>query len=191
MRKQLTTLPGAIRRAYTRDIAFTFRMPSGFAGDVNRTHPFSVIPKLQDVTNPIARYGNAAIYTTTPSARGAIAGDTAVTKIQGIAVRPYPTSQTSSSLLGAPATIGAATPPVTGIIDVLEEGFIWVPIPTGQTPQQTGSVFLWIAATSGAHIQGGFESVTGGASTVTLSNAFWTGGVDTINLVAELQVVRQ
>ena len=33
-------------RQKTRDVAFTFRMGAGFAGDVNRTHPASIEPVM-------------------------------------------------------------------------------------------------------------------------------------------------
>ena len=42
-------------------------------------------------------------------------------------------------------------------------------IPAGSTqPVKGGAVFVWCAATSGSHIQGGFESVASGGNTAAL-----------------------
>lgn len=179
-------------RAKTRDVAFTFRMGAGFPGDVNRTHPFSVVPGLQNATGYLDAYGQAVLYdATTGKLRKVVAGDSAITKIDGVSVRAYPTQQTAASLLGAPATFGAATPPTAGIIDVLEDGFIMVQLPVGSTaPVKGAAVYVWFAVASGNHIQGGFEAAATGGSTATLTNARFTGGMDA-NLVAEIQVFRQ
>lgn len=178
-------------RAYTRDVAFTFRMGSGFAGDVNRTHPFSVLPRLQSATLPVLKPGQACLYDgATNTVKRVGAGDTAVTKIAGVSVRSFPISNHSSASFGAPSTIGTAALPTTGIIDVAEDAFMFVSVPSGQTPQLGGAVFVWVAADSGAHVQGGFETVTSAGNTITLTNAFWQGGVDAQG-VAELQIIRQ
>lgn len=177
-----------LRRARTHDVAFTFRMGAGFAGEINRTHPFSVVPSRQDATNPVARYGNAVLYDgTNNSARGMVAADTGVTKIAGVLVRPFPTQQHSASGLFAPAGFGPATPPTSGIIDALEDGFILVPV-VG-TPTKGGAVYVWVAASSGSHVQGGFETAASAGNTAAISNAYFTGGVDA-NGIAELQVFR-
>lgn len=173
-------------RARTLDVAFTYRMGAGFAGEINRTHPFSAVPSLQDATNPVTRYGNAVVYNSAGnSARNPIAGDTGITKIAGMAVRPYPTQQHSASGFGAQATFGVAAPPTTGIIDVLEMGFGLVPI-VG-TPTKNGAVFVWVAANSGNHVQGGFETAASAGNTAAITNAVFTGGVDSTG-VGEIKV---
>lgn len=175
------------RRARTCDVAFVYRMGAGFPGEINRTHPFSVMPALQQAANPVDGYGRAVLYHTDGAARKILSTDTAVTKIHGVSVRPYPTQQHSASGFGAPATFGAATPPTTGVIDVLEDGYIMVPI-VG-TPVRGGAVHLWIAVASGSHVQGGFEAAATGGSTVALTNAYFVGGVDASGF-GEIQVFR-
>lgn len=178
-----------IKRARTTDVAFTFRMGAGFPGEVNRTHPASILPSIQHASTPVAGYGYACLYdSATNSVRNAVAGDTAVTKIDGISVRPYPTQQHSASGLFAPATFGSATPPTTGAIDVMEDGFAMVKVASG-TPQKKGAVFVWVAASSGVHVQGGFETAASAGNTAAIANAYYTGGVDSAG-VAEIQVWR-
>jgi hypothetical protein len=174
-------------RARTNDVAFGFRMGAGFPGDVNRSGMFSIMPSLQDTTNPVRLYGDAVLMNATGNTvRGFIAGDTAVTRVDGILVRPYPFQQQSG---GMSASIGAAVPPVgPAIVDVLRAGFGMVKcnnfavIPS----LKGGAVYVWIAATSGNHIQGGFEAASSG-STVTIANARWASPPDSSG-IAELEV---
>lgn len=177
---------GGIARVRTHDVAFTYRMGAGYPGDVNRTHPASILPGLMNVTNPVRLYGDPVLIdTATNSYRGFLAGDTAITKLSGVLVRPYPTQQTTGGMASA---FGAAVPPVTGVVDVLEDGYMIVRCNNfaAQQPTKGGAVYVWIAASSGAHVQGGFESVSSG-STVTISNAMWNGPCDA-NGVGELKV---
>lgn len=173
-------------RARTTDVAFQFRMGAGFPGEVNRVHPFSVVPSLQDATNPVAQYGHAVVYSSANnSARGLVAADTGITKLSGISVRPYPTQQHSASGFGAPATFGNAAPPTSGLIDVLEDGFALVKV-VG-TPTKRGAVFVWVAASTGNHVQGGFETTASAGNTAAITNAYFTGGADASG-IAEIQV---
>lgn len=166
----------AICRAFTKDAAFTFRMGSGFPGDVNRAHPMNIEPALINTTTPPTAYGNAVLLDpATNSVRNPVAGDTAVTRIYGMAVRPYPTSQASASNYGQ-AAIGAATPPASGVMDVLRDGYGIVKV-VG-TPTKDGAVFIWVAASSGNHIQGGFEAAASAGNTAAIANARFNGPPD-------------
>ena len=175
------------QRARTADVAFGFRMGAGFPGDPNRTHPFSVLPGLMNATNPVRLYGDAVLIDpASNSYRGFIAGDTGVTKLAGVLVRPYPIQQTTGGMASA---IGAAVPPTTGVVDVLEDGYIMVRCNNFATLQPTkgGAVFVRVAATAGALVQGGFHSAADAANTVAISNARWNGPADA-NGVAEMSV---
>ena len=179
---------GQIVRAKTHDIAFTFRMGAGFPGDVNRTHPASIVPGLINTTNPVALYGFPAVIDgTTSSYRGLVAGDTALTLIDGILARPYPTQQMTG---GMSSSIGAAAAPTSGVADFLEDGFIIATCNNfaAQPPVKGGAVYVWIAASTGNHVQGGFEAAAGGGSnTILLTNARWNGPTDA-NGVTEIRV---
>lgn len=179
-----------LTRARTGDVAFTYRMGAGFPGDVNRTHPFSVLPGLMTPTlaSKIRLYGDPAIIdTATNSYRGLLVGDTAVTKVDGILVRPYPTQQMTG---GPSAAIGAAAPPDgPAVIDVINEGFVIARCNNfaAQQPTKGGAVHIWIAASTGAHVQGGLESVATGGSTIAITNLKWNGPTDS-NGITEIQI---
>lgn len=180
-----------LTRARTNDIAFGYRMGAGFPGDVNRTHPASILPGLMTPTlaSKVRLYGDPVLIDpATNSYRGILVGDAAVTKIDGILVRPYPVQQMSGGLA---SPIGAAAPPDgPAVIDVLNEGFIIAKCNNFATQQPTkgGAVFIWYAADSGVHKQGGFESVATGGSTIAITNAKWNGPTDA-NGITEIQVM--
>lgn len=172
----LITAPNIIR-AKTKDVAFTYRMGGGFAGDINRTHPFDAMPGLMDAANPSTRYGNALIVGAgLNSYRTPIAGDTAITAIHGVLVRPYPTQQVSTS-----QALGSAVPPTSGIIDVLTSGLILANV-VG-TPTKRNPLFVWVAASGGGHIQGGFEAAATGGSTAAVLNGYFNGPPDASGIV--------
>lgn len=173
-------------RARTHDVAFSFRMGAGFAGDVNRTHPASILPGVQDTTNAIRLYGDPVFLTATGTYKGLLVSDTGLTKIDGVIVRPFPTQQSSGGMSSA---LGAVVPPVgPAVIDVLREGYIQVRCNNFATlqPVKGGAVFVWFAANSGGDIQGGFRSAAN-ASAIAITNAKWTGPCDS-NGIGEIEV---
>lgn len=185
MAPKLTKLAKFIR-AKTRDAAIPFRMATGYAGTVNRTHPASIVPGLINGTNPVKAYGFPVLYNAADNTvRGVLGTDGAVTKIAGVSVRPYPTQQQQTTNFGA-ANFGEATPPTSGIIDVLEGGFALVKVGSG-TPAKGSAVFVWIAADSGNNKQGGFCAAASGGSTIAITNAVWNGPAGPDG-VAELKV---
>ena len=171
-------------RRRTCDVAFTYRMPAGFPGDVNRMHPASIVAEKHSTANPVAFFGYPVVVdSATSSVRGLIASDTAVTKIHGVAVRPYPTQSATN-------TFGVGAPAAGGVVDNLRSGFICAQLPTGSAaPAKEGAVFVWIAASAGANTQGGFVSAASGSNTVAITNARFVGGMDANN-VAEIEVFR-
>lgn len=186
----LAVFAGATR-ARTLDAALTYRMGAGNPGDVTRAHPAGIVARLQDAANPVRLYGDAVVYSATAGqVRGVIAADQAAsTKIKGVAVRPGNISQTSG---GMTATFGVASPPVGNVaLDVLEDGFIMVKCNNFavNAPVLGGQVFVWAAASAGAHVIGGFEAATSAGSTFTVANAEWVSPADA-NGIAELRVWR-
>jgi hypothetical protein len=162
-------------------VAFQFRMGAGFAGDVNRTHPASIVPGLLDATNPPTNYGLALmINTAANSVRVVTPADYAAVDFYGVSVRPYPFQQSTAVLANAQANLGGMGIFAGQPLDVLESGFIMVPV-VG-TPTKGGQVFIWYAATSGVHTQGGFEAA---ATTVNLTtNGTTAAGNPTLNFAS-------
>jgi hypothetical protein len=179
------------RRSYGRhrtcDTAFTFRMGAGVPGDINRGHPVSIQPCLIDPNAPPTAYGQAVLVDpTTQGVRPLVAGDSAVTDIWGVTARPYPIQQaTTSSNYGA-VGYGGIAPPLLQPIDVMREGYMMVSVVGA--PLKGGIVYIWYAAASGAHVQGGFEASNTGGSTLALSGKYvWNSPADTTG-VAELAI---
>jgi hypothetical protein len=175
-------------RCYTRDVAFNYRMPGGFAGDINRSHPASVEPVLWDVTSPPTFTGQAVVVDSgTHNVRACgVTDDSALTDIYGVAVRVFPIQQSTG---GMSASFGVSAPPANQPGDVLKSGYIMVPVSNAGVPVKGGAVFVWAKPNSGAHVQGGFETTATGGSTIALPlNSYsWNGGPDA-NGIAELIV---
>lgn len=180
----------ASTRARTLDVAITYRMGAGYPGDINRAHHFSVVPRLQDSANPIRLYGDPAMYSATANTiRCFNAGDTAVTKIKGVLVRPANISQTTG---GMSASFGVGAPPTGSVaLDLLEDGHIIVKCNNfGASPCKMGDpVYVWCAASAGNHVQGGFENANSAGNTAAIANAEWVSPPDS-NGYAELRVWR-
>lgn len=175
------------QRMKTRDVAFQFRMGAGFTGDVNRTHPASIEPVLVNTTTPPLFYGQGVIVDAAgQGVRPLVAGDVALTAVYGVTVRAFPIQQSSASNFGA-AALGAATPPASGVIDVLRSGYIMVQLGgTFAAAKKGGPVYIWTAASSGAHIQGTFEdTLVGGSTTPALPGVTFNGTPD-VNGVVEI-----
>lgn len=161
---------------HTQDISFQFRMGAGFPGDVNRTHPASIVAGLmnQNVQAPRLFGDPVIIDSATQSYRGIVAGDTSTFACDGIVVRPYPTQQTVN---GMTATIGTGAPSTQQSVDILSDGFIMVKCNNSGAPNKGDPVYVYTAVNSGGHVQGGLEAAAG-ANLSLISNAFWNGPVD-------------
>lgn len=151
-------------------VAFTYRMSNGIPGDVNRTHPCSITPNVNDSTNPATFYGQAVVFSSTGTVRTVLPTDTSLTTIAGVTVRPFPAQQQSGGSFGA-ETFGNDGLAPANALDVLNWGYIMVTV-NGQVTKG-GPVYVWIAASTGSHVQGGFEAQPTSGSTIQVTNAYW------------------
>lgn len=158
--------------------SFLYRMGASFPGYVNRLHPANVEPVLNDPTLPVLQAGLACLINSAGNGvRQVGAGDTAVTKIYGVAVRAFPIQDPGladnqwGGVGQGPAALPAGTP-----IDVLRLGYIGCFI--NGTPKKNDPVFVWVAASAAPHIQGGFEAVASAGNTAAVTNAFFNGPPD-------------
>lgn len=177
-----------VGRARVGDVAFQFRMGAGFAGDINRTHPVSVSARKMNATNPPTSFGQAVLYDgTTNSARAILVADNGITQIAGVTARPYPTQDPGTSAAFGAAGLNTGVPAINQPVDVVEFGYILVPV-VG-TPALGGAVFIWTAAASGSHIVGGFEAAAsaGNTSALATANYFFNGPPD-VNGLVELAI---
>lgn len=156
-----------------------FREVAGFPGSITRVPNSIVEPCLIDASAPPLLYGVPVIMDqTTNGVRPFVATDTSAQLLYGILVRPFPTSQFSATNYGSTPLGTPGVPPVSGPCDVLVSGYINVQVPVGSpNPTTAGGttvaneVYIWIAATSGVHIQGGFETVASGGNTLLVTSA--------------------
>lgn len=174
---------GSFRTQDNAATAITFQLPSGAPGTVTRLHPDSIWPSLIDGSAPPLYYGQGVVIdATTEGVRPLAAGDTGLTDVYGITVRPYPLQQTSG---GMSASNNSATPPAFGIIDVLTIGGILIQFNnSGSAPVKGAQPYIWIAATSGAHTQALWETASSGSTIVigTPPRTTYQGGWDANNV---------
>jgi hypothetical protein len=163
----------------THDAAFTFRMPTGFPGDISRAVQSGIAePCLVDLNAPPTAYGQAVVVDpTTQGVRPIVAGDAALTAIYGVTVRPFPIQQASATNYGAVGLGGVQAPPSSQPIDVLRFGYILVTLQNFAVNNSLkgGAVYIWYAASAGNHVQGGFEAAATGGSTLLLADANFNG----------------
>ena len=178
----------------TRDgVAFQFRMGAGFPGDVNRTHPASIQPVLVNSINNtnFYSYGIPGLLTSAGAFRPFGTGDTTnLTVPWGILARPFPTQDpggTPDTAYGQTPALGSvnAPPAVKSNQDVLRAGYIMVKVNSGTASVvKGGQAYLYIAASTGAHILGGWEG-TSGSNIIAISGCVYNGIPDS-NGVVEL-----
>lgn len=172
-----------VGRMRTADVAFTSRMGAGFPGDINRVHPFSVEPCLIDEDDPPALYGAPVLVdAVTQGVRGFVAGDANANAVRpwGFTVRPYPQQVDAATNFGA-ESLGAATPPAAGIIDIAKQAYIMAKV--NGAPVKGGQAYVWCAASAGAHVQGQLEAAADAGNTAPLENCFFNGSPDADGIV--------
>lgn len=171
-------------RARTHDVAYAYRMPIGFAGEINRSHPVSVEPCAPSATSPPTAFGQPVIVDpATQGVRPLVVGDVALTDVYGITARPFPYQAASATNYGAVGIGQTQTPPTSQPVDVVRSGYILVPV-VG-TPRKGDPAFIWVAATAAPHVQGGFETAASAGNTLALASSKTTfnGGPDANGLV--------
>lgn len=163
--------------------AILYRMRAGFAGDVNRSHPASILPIMNDPTAPVLLPGQVGMYNgSADTMRAVVAGDAAgngtdTKHIAGIAVRSFPIQGSTPPGNFAAETIGGGALPAGVVVDRLLSGAIMGVV--NGTPNLGDTVYVWAAASSGAHVQGQYEAASSAGNTFALpSTAFFNGPPD-------------
>jgi hypothetical protein len=166
--------------------SYLYRMGAGFAGEVNRAHPFTIEPAYNDSATPVLLFGLACLINTTASGgagnktgvRGVQAGDTAVTYFWGVVSRPFPTQAATEDGNFGQANSPGGAPPSGGVIGVLRSGYIVVQV--NGTPGKGDPAYIWCGATATVHVQGGWEASAG--TTALTANAYFNGAPDSAGL---------
>ena len=84
------------------------------------------------------------------------------------------------------STLGASALNAQQPLDVLRMGYMMVQVSNG-TPRKGDPVFIWVAATAGANVQGSVRTSASAGNTAAITNAFFNGPADASG-VAEIVV---
>jgi len=166
--------------------AYTYNMPAGIPGVVNRVggRAPDIEAQIMDPTNPLPLYGLAGqIDATSQYFRALAAGDTA---IYGFLVRPYPEQPTTASGFSGSVTLGtAAVPPqFQTAIDVLKSGYMTVILYAATAAAKGGVVYVRKQNAGAGEVVGGAEAAADGGNTITLdAKSYFMGPADANNFV--------
>lgn len=148
--------------------SFLYRMPSGIPGDISRRENMTIESVPFDSGAPFSAYGLFGKI-----ASGKLqpvgAGDAAAAAY-GLLVRAYPTQSAQEPL-------GTATPPASGIANVLRRGYMTVKLNSG-TAALNGQVYVRVANPSGAKVVGGIEAAADSTNTIAITNCTFMGAAD-------------
>lgn len=150
--------------------AILYRMASGIPGDISRQSQATVEAQIPNSVLPFPGYGlfgKIAAGKFVPIA----GGDTAAA-VYGLLVRPYPTTGGAGS-----EPLGTATPPTTGVADVMRRGYMTVKNNAG-TPAIGGQVYVRVATPAAGKPIGGIEAAADGANTIAVTGATFMNAGD-------------
>jgi len=156
--------------------AYQFRMPAGFAGDLQRAEVATIETQQINSATPPTAFGVAVKLVgglVTPINNSA---DTAAL-VYGINLRAYPIQGNGTDPLGT------STPPTFGVVDVLKRGYVDVALGGTTAAAKGGTVFVRVATPSTGKPLGGFEAASDTTNTVALpSNTYFTGPADAFGI---------
>lgn len=151
-------------------VAYATRVPVGFPGVISRSDSLTVTQEIVDSGTPPTAYGKP-VKLVSGKAQPVASGD-AGTVVYGWLVKPYPRQSTTQ-------TLGAATPPTSGIVDVLKRGYLSVYLKLG-TAAKNGAVYI-VTTAGGSVVVGDIvtsASPAGGGTGVLVTGAFFQGPAD-------------
>lgn len=156
--------------------AFQYRMPAGFAGDVQRAEVATIETQIIDSSAPPAAFGVPVKMVGGKIQPINNAADTAAS-VYGFNVRAYPIQGNGTDPLGT------ATPPTSGVTDILKRGYIIANLGGTTDAAKNGTVYVRVANASAGKPIGGVEAAADSTNTVALTNAYFTGPKDAYGVV--------
>ncbi len=159
-------------------VAYTTRMPAGFPGRISREDSLTVETHVIDSNSPPTVYGQPAKLVS-----GKLQAAGADADVYGLLVAPYPTQSATTGL-------GAATPPTSGLADVLRRGYMTVAVARGTAVAGPAGTVSYRTTTNGGALAGQYEGDDtnvgkGDSDCIELTKATWMGPADA-NGIAEL-----
>lgn len=148
--------------------AIQYRMPAGIPGAISRVQHATVEPEVLAATGYPTAYG-VFVKTVSGAIKALESGDAAAV-ITGVLVRPFPT--TGNGLDG----LGVSTPPVSGVVDRLKRGYIFVKLAHG-TAAKDAQVYVRTTAATGKYV-GDIEDAADTGNCVAVPGCVFTGPAD-------------
>lgn len=156
-------------------VAIISRMPAGFVGQITRDDSKTIVAEIVDSSTPPTVYGSF-VKLVSGKLQPIASGD-AASVVYGLLPQPFPVQ--ASAVVSALDT--AATPPSSGVADVLRRGFIAVKLAQG-TAAKKGQVYVRVTAASGKYV-GDIETAADSGNCVAVTGAFFTGAADANGVV--------
>lgn len=151
-------------------VAFLYRMPAGIPGDVTRPSNSTTEPQQIDSGTPPTKYG-VFVKLVSGKVQPVASGD-AGSVVYGLLQRPYPTNAANEAL-------GTATPPTSGLCDVMVRGYMTVKLALG-TAAKGGAVYV-VTTAGGTVVVGDIVTSTtpaGGGTAVAVADCIFMGAAD-------------
>lgn len=150
--------------------AYLKSLPFGAPGVLSRPHVHTNEPQMVNSAAAPTAYGVPVKMVS--GKVNAIAASDAATVVYGFLVRPFPSQD-----FAFPGDFGSATPPTNGTVSVMRRGYMLVKVNAGTAAPQ-GTVYMRVAAASGAKVIGGIEAVADSTNTVVVADATFMTAAD-------------
>lgn len=150
--------------------AFTYRMPAGIPGTINRAEHAHVEAQVMDPVTPVTEFGVPCKIVS--GKVQPLAASDAVGVIYGLLARPYPTQAAVNEALGT------GTPNPTQIANVMKRGYMHVLLRGAAAAVKNGPVYIRVATPATGKPIGGIEAASDSTNTVVLPNSYFMGPAD-------------
>lgn len=154
-------------------VAIITRAPAGFPGLITRDDSKTIVPYVIDSGTPPTAFGGV-VKIVSEKLQPFASGDGA-SVITGFLVKAFPVQSTTN-------TLGAATPPTSGIIDVLKRGYIATTLAHG-TAAKNGQVYVRTTAKTNYAV-GDIEAAAEPVVTTAAGTNTGTGTIGTTSATA-------
>lgn len=135
--------------------AYQFRMPAGFAGDLQRAEAATIETQQIDSGTPPTSFG-VPVKLVAGKVQPIAAADPA-SVVYGFNLRAYPIQGNGTDPLGT------STPPTSGMTDILKRGYCMVTLNGATAAAKNGAVYVRVGNASGGKPIGGVEAAADNA----------------------------
>lgn len=131
--------------------SYQYRMPSGFAGDLQRAEAAVIEPQIIDPAAPPLAFG-LPVKMVSGKIQPINSASDGVLAVYGVNLRAYPIQGNGTDPLGT------STPPTSGVTDILKRGYVNIALNGSAAATKYGRVYVRTANPSAGKPVGGFEA---------------------------------